>query len=613
MFRTIIVTSLAALANAAVTDCTSGSQSNCPTYEFQRDGKTVTAGCDAGVCQECPDFYETYPVASSTQVGGRATNWPTCEGSCFFTSATSTPAPTPEKSEDFISFVHSMPHSPDKPEPNDDGAWATAVLWGGLLPSIIGIVLLAIYFLYACVYKCLCKCLCFCCCKTPVPTDDQIIARLGKRRCTAGQHRMFFFLYAILIFAVLAAGAFQAQTIFKEAGQDFADALYSVGKNLREMKVLTESAVSQTDAMEVYRKVMVDDTTDTSGATMCATVGDALKDLTDSMSTLTKALDTVIPDSGSALEDAGDASKDAIGQYTDLGIVGCVALFAVSLVLSVLANMCGSLCLLDVASIFTWLSLLVMFVVMGVLCVTNVGVADLCSGSIDDNLLAVMNDDATLRYYFTCEGANPLEDPMKDLVEDGACKVKDFLNNPNACDELDGKDSNGVANSEPDTPNGSCGVNGVTEKTWGEICSTDSVAAKSNYDDANTAVFMDLADLTGYFGCKLVNEPYQKLAHEVMCVGLHDGLLLLWMTIAVAGFLLYVALWIVMDVKNSIKLGRLGKSRGLFDNQGNAVRGLPPAPPGHPTAVRGVPRQVELTPNIPKARGGSGRMATPRL
>jgi hypothetical protein len=512
------------------------------------------------------------------------------------------PAPTPDKSEDFISFVHSMPHSPDKPEPNDDGAWAMAVLMGGLIPSIIGIALLAIYFLYACVYKCLCKCLCFCCCKTPVPTDDQIIARLGKRRCTAGQHRMFFFLYAILIFAVLAAGAFQAQTIFKEAGQDFADALYSVGKNLREMKVLTESAVAQTSVMENSQQVMIADTKTVGGFSMCTAIGTSLKGLTVSMVSLTKALDTVVPDSGSALEDAGDASKSAIGTYTDIGILGCVALFAVSLVLSVLANMCGSLCLLDVASVFTWLSLLIMFVVMGVLCVVNVGVADLCAGSIDDNLLAVMNDDATnatLRYYFTCEGQNPLQDPMAELINDGACEIKNFLNNPNACDENN------------DTPNGECGDG--TERTWGDACGTDSIDAKDTYDNANTAVFMDLAELTPYFGCKLINEPYQKLAHEVMCVGLHDGLFLLWMTIAVAGFLLYIALWIVMDVKNSMKLARLAKSRGLFDDQGKPVRGLPPAPPAHPTAVRGVPRQVELTPNIPKARGGSGRVASPRL
>ena len=138
-----------------------------------------------------------------------------------------------------------------------------------------------------------------------------------------------------------------------------------------------------------------------------------------------------MPDMGDTFTSLGEQIESSLAPYVTTGVVVSILLVAAGIAMFAFATMTGSLCFFDVAVLVTWLSLFLMCIVLILVIILNTVIADICNGSIDDNLLDFVGNDETLGYYLTCKGTNPIEDPMGSLIGE-LCTVKLGVEGP-AC------------------------------------------------------------------------------------------------------------------------------------------------------------------------------------
>lgn len=232
-------------------------------------------------------------------------------------------------------------------------------------------------------------------------------------------------------------------------------------------------------------------------------------------------------------------NMDAVDGVIKTGVLATVLFACVVAGSALLSTLCLSdrsrkICCCQVSTLFQcttdilgMIFLIVLVVLITAEMVSAVVISDICIRNPETAMLDQMQDAAgasggmdILRYYFTCEGDNPL-DPMFELVQAGL-KGAEVM------------------------------VNGLETRTG---CATAAIASGFG----GTSATFDALQAT--ISCKRINEIVLDITRGAMCTHAVDGLNTLWTVQAATGVFLIIALVLFKLVQATFKKHRAGAGK----------------------------------------------------
>jgi hypothetical protein len=249
-------------------------------------------------------------------------------------------------------------------------------------------------------------------------------------------------------------------------------------------------------------------------------VGGKLDGLSDSV----REMQNTMTDSGSTLVDAA--------------VAAITALFVLVAFLGILGTVTGSRTILGFANFLGVIILIVMTILIAVELTLSVVLADFCGMGTgpNHNMIALANETMggegqtdnleIFTYYVTCEGTNPLGQPLSDM--------KDFA-------DIISMQTRGLGTVYLPNPIARCNNDHM-------------IKFYSPTDGINKDIQATLMKIETSVGCSAITPILVKVTHDAICDSLVSGLYSLWMAQAVASFFLLISLVYAAFVREHFKM-----------------------------------------------------------